>query len=230
MIKVGCCGFSIAKEKYFNKFDLVEVQKTFYLPPKADTAKKWKEKSPCSFEFTMKAWQLITHSPKSPTYRKAGIDVEDANKYGFFKPTKEVFDAWEKTKEIADILNAKIIVFQCPPSFGETKENVENIKEFFSSIGKDFIYAWEPRGKWNRETIREICEELQLIHCVDPFKEKHVYGKPAYFRLHGKGDYKYDYSLNELKELRDMCEKDTYCLFNNTAMCKNAIEFKEMIS
>jgi len=230
MIKVGCCGFPIAKEKYFSKFDLVEVQKTFYLPPKPDTAKKWKEKSPRSFEFTMKAWQLMTHSPKSPTYRKAGIDVEDADKYGFFKPTKEVFDAWEKTKEIADILNAKIIVFQCPPSFREEKKHVENMKDFFSSIGKNFLYAWEPRGEWSRETIREICAELQLIHCVDPFKEKHLHGKPAYFRLHGKGGYRYDYSSAELKKLLGMCEKDTYCLFNNTAMYKNAMEFKEMIS
>jgi len=230
MIKIGCCGFPVARKKYFSNLNLVEVQKTFYRPPSLDVAKKWKEESPSHFEYTIKAWQLITHSPKSPTYRKAGIDVKNPENYGLFKPTKEVFDAWEETKKIANILHAKIIVFQCPPSFEEKKEHVENMREFFSSIGKNFLYAWEPRGKWDKEMVRGICEEMHLIHCVDPFKEESVYGKPAYFRLHGKGGYKYDYSQDELKELLSLCKKDTYCLFNNTAMYKNAMEFKEMVA
>lgn len=230
MIKVGCCGFPVSRKKYFGDFSLVEIQKTFYRPPEIDIAKKWREESPPHFEYTIKAWQLITHLPGSPTYRKAGIKIEHPEKYGFFKPTKEVFDAWEKTKEIANIIHATIIVFQCPPRFEEKKENVENIKEFFSSIEGNFCYAWEPRGKWDRHTIMEICGEMNLIHCVDPFKEKSVYGKPLYFRLHGKGGYRYDYSTEELKELLKMCKEDAYCLFNNTSMYKNAMEFKEMIN
>ncbi len=92
------------------------------------------------------------------------------------------------------------------------------------------MYAWEPRGKWKKEAIRELCKDMHLIHCVDPFKEKSMYGEPSYFRLHGKGGYTYDYSEEELKELLDMCEKNTYCLFNNTSMYKNALEFKKMVA
>jgi uncharacterized protein YecE (DUF72 family) len=34
--------------------------------------------APKEFEFTIKACQLITHDPKSPTYRKAGITIPES--------------------------------------------------------------------------------------------------------------------------------------------------------
>ncbi len=131
MIKVGCCGFSVSKKKYFGSLSLVEVQRTFYRPPKPETAEKWKKSSPKKFEYAIKAWQLITHLPTSPTYRKAGIEIRHPESYGFFKPTKEVFDAWEETRNIANILQAKIIVFQCPPRFEGKREHRENMRGFF---------------------------------------------------------------------------------------------------
>ena len=69
-IWVGCCGFPIAKSKYYAQFKLVEVQQTFYQPPRVKTLEKWRAEAPPDFEFTLKAWQLITHEPKSPTYRR----------------------------------------------------------------------------------------------------------------------------------------------------------------
>lgn len=33
MIKVGCCGFAEARTKYYRKFDLVEIDQTFYQMP-----------------------------------------------------------------------------------------------------------------------------------------------------------------------------------------------------
>ena len=47
--------------EYFETFPLVEVQQTFYEPPAPRTLLRWREQAPDSFEFTMKAWQLITH-------------------------------------------------------------------------------------------------------------------------------------------------------------------------
>lgn len=70
---------------------------------------------PAKFEFTLKAWQLITHPASSPTYRKAGIKVPPGTgeNYGFFKLGDEVHEAWEKTRRFAQALEAKVIVFQC---------------------------------------------------------------------------------------------------------------------
>ena len=116
-VKVGCCGFSRGMKDYFSQFKLVEVQQTFYKMPKLDTAMKWRREAPADFEFTLKAWQLITHPSTSPTYRKAGIKVPSGAEghYGFFKPSDEVHEAWEETMRFAQALEAKVIVFQCPP-------------------------------------------------------------------------------------------------------------------
>ena len=64
-------------KKYFEDFSLVEIQKTFYTFPKISTVKKWREKAPKDCEFTIKASQLITHDPSSPTYRTAGLNILD---------------------------------------------------------------------------------------------------------------------------------------------------------
>lgn len=225
-------------DAYFKKLPLVEVQKTFYSLPKPETALRWREKAPGDFEFALKAWQLITHSPRSPTYRKAGIKVGKPEKYGFFKPTREVFDAWDKTLEISSLLEAKIAVFQCPASFKSTRENIENMRAFFSTISRGSLAcAWEPRGMWGNDVIRELCEELDLVHCVDPFIRAPVtLGGVVYLRLHGyegRRMYYHEYTLGELKGLLDKCSRlraaKVYCLFNNIKMMKNATEFQELI-
>jgi uncharacterized protein YecE (DUF72 family) len=227
MIKIGCCGFAKRKEEYFKNFDLVELQRTFYKLPKVETAERWINESPKKFEYTMKAWQLITHSPRSPTYRKSGIKIKKEDRYGYFRPTKEVFDSWDRTREIAKVIKASIVVFQCPPSFEQKNESIKNMEEFFSSIERGIKFAWEPRGNWDDEIIKKICDELDLIHCVDPFKRRSVHGM-RYFRLHGIGGYKYDYSIEELEKLKKLCHGDAYCLFNNTNMYENALQFKDI--
>lgn len=60
-IKIGCCGFAMGQQEYFRQFQVVEIQNTFYRLPRLATAEKWRRAAPPSFEFTMKAWQLITH-------------------------------------------------------------------------------------------------------------------------------------------------------------------------
>jgi uncharacterized protein YecE (DUF72 family) len=39
MIKVGCCVFGEAQQKYFAEFPIVEVQTISYQPPKPETAR-----------------------------------------------------------------------------------------------------------------------------------------------------------------------------------------------
>lgn len=237
-IRIGCCGFPVAKAKYFKAFKVVELQHTFYQPPEDSVIKKWREESPADFEYTLKAWQLITHEPKSPTYKRLKIRIPPSKEknYGSFKPTDEVFLAWERTKEIAEILRARVIIFQCPPSFIPVKENKENMKRFFTSIEKEeFILAWEPRGKWDDREIIAVCKEFNLIHVVDPFKTLPVYGKICYHRLHGIEGYKYKYTEEDLIRLEKLIKKelenvtDIYCMFNNVYMYEDAFAFKRLL-
>ncbi|MCX7661234.1 MAG: DUF72 domain-containing protein, partial [Candidatus Omnitrophica bacterium] len=158
MIKVGCCGFCVSQKEYFKNFEAIEIQKTFYQLPEKNRALKWKKSAPSDFEFTLKAWQIITHPADSPTYRKLNLKIRNEKNIGFFKPTDEVFDAWKKTEEIAKILGTKVVVFQTPSSFQANKENIENLKEFFITIrDKNYIFCWEPRGDWPEELIGELC-------------------------------------------------------------------------
>lgn len=182
-VKIGCCGFAQGMKSYFSQFRLVEVQKTFYKMPKLETALRWRQQAPFDFEFTVKAWQLITHPPASPTYRKAGIKIppDKEKHYGFFSPSDEVWKAWEETKRFAQALKAKLIVFQCPPSFRETEENVDNMKGFFKSAERaGVLFAWEPRGEWSERTIENLCSGLGLIHCVDPMESLNTFVSMAH--------------------------------------------------
>lgn len=231
-VKVGCCGFAKARAKYFEHLALVEIQQTFYKPPRLETARRWRTEAPPSFEFALKAWQLITHEPSSPTYRKAKIEVKEPNRYGAFRPSEEVFAAWERTREIAEALEAKIVVFQCPASFRPTEEHKANVRAFFRSIGRgELTLAWEPRGPWGDDEVKGLCAELGLIHCVDPFQRQPVHGNLAYFRLHGRGGYRYRYNDEDLVTLLEWSRPygETYCLFNNINMFEDAMRFREMI-
>jgi uncharacterized protein YecE (DUF72 family) len=234
-VKVGCCGFPTSQRKYYSFFKVVEVQHTFYQPPQLYTAVKWREEAPKDFEFTLKAWQLITHEPSSPTYRRLRIELQKdkLDCYGNFRPTKEVWDAWLVTKDFAEALGAKVIVFQCPARFKPTDENKRNMLRFFERLsGLPFIFVWEPRGEWSDKDIEEICQKTGLIHCVDPFQRKPLTKGIFYFRLHGIGGYKHKYTDFELSRLAKICLDygNGYCMFNNAYMFEDAQRFIALIS
>ncbi len=46
---------------YAERFNTVEVNSTFYGMPKAETSRKWMERTPATFEFSVKLFQKFTH-------------------------------------------------------------------------------------------------------------------------------------------------------------------------
>ncbi|RLD13010.1 MAG: hypothetical protein DRI28_06745 [Caldiserica bacterium] len=76
-VKIGTCGFSVGRKKYFKFFKIVEIQKTFYDFVKEETLNKWREEAPSDFEFSFKVIQLLTHPLNSPTYRR----MKDVKKF-----------------------------------------------------------------------------------------------------------------------------------------------------
>lgn len=184
------------------------------------------------FEFTIKAWQLITHPASSPTYRKAGLKIPEAKvgRYGFFRLSDEVLEAWDRTKDIANALKAKIILFQCPATFTDCDESKKNMRLFFSRLDRDgFIFVWEPRGWWSDESILALCSDLDLIHCVDPLEKPPLFGNLRYFRLHGGPGYRHRYGDEQLYRVRKMSTGITYVLFNNIGMYEDASRFTELV-
>lgn len=235
IIHVGCSGFQKAQQVYEANFGLVEIQQTFYKPPLGKTATRWRAQAPENFIFTLKAWQLITHEPFSPTYSRSGLEIprKDWNQYGSFRPTQAVEQAWQRTREIAGLLHAPIILFQCPAQFTPTSEHIYNLRSFFRKIDRGaFKLAWEPRGNWPVDQVRSLCQELDLIHAVDPFSTKPQYGTPTYFRMHGGKDYRYQYTPEDFRVLKNWCleQEEVYCLFNNVSMWEDASRFQEILT
>jgi uncharacterized protein YecE (DUF72 family) len=230
---VGCCGWTEAQARYVADFGTIELQTTFYQPPATAVAERWKSLAPAGFRFCMKAWQLITHTPSSPTYRrlKSPVSREEHDLYGSFRSTEQVWLAWERTREIAAILDARVIVFQCPKSFLPTKENTRNLTSFFGAIERDGrMIAWEPRGgEWGPELIRRICADNDLVHCVDPFHAEPSYGDALYWRLHGRTGYRYRYTDEDLAELQKKLKAHAhvpgpnYVMFNNMYSQQDAL-------
>jgi uncharacterized protein YecE (DUF72 family) len=237
-INVGICGASMPKQKLAEMFDVAEVQQTFYEPPKPETLAKWLAETPQPFEYTVKAWQLITHSGKSPTYRRLKRTLTDVERgeVGAFRETAIVEEGWRRTRESAEALNAKRILFQCPASFTPTSENLENLMQFFTHEdrvkgSRKFIFMFEPRGDaWTGELLVDLCSELNLVHVVDPFARQTVTHMHPYYRLHGRGGYSYVYDDAELDDLQELVEgTDAYVMFNNVKMRQDAMRFKEML-
>jgi uncharacterized protein YecE (DUF72 family) len=219
---VGTSGFGIGRAKYVQLFSCVEVQHTFYQPPAVATLERWRTNASPDFEFVLKAWQLITHDAKSPTYRRLKKKLSEVEKQeaGYFRPTAIVNEAWESTLACSNALKAKTILFQCPASFKPTKENISNLTKFFSNIqretahepsserfhrahsdGGKFNFCWEPRGDWDPKLVKRLCDDLKLWHVVDPFTSDSVTPDKLYYRLHGRSGWRYEYDEAELREL-----------------------------
>jgi uncharacterized protein YecE (DUF72 family) len=242
-VRVGCCGFPWALSRYARTFPVVEVQQTFYQPPLLKTLEKWRAQVPPEFEFTLKAWQVITHEASSPTYRRLREKLTDAQRreVGAFRMNDTVTSAWHRTLECAQALGSRVILFQCPARFSPTRENKANLRAFFREIieelstrqGREqFTCVWEPRGEWKPEDVAGLCEKLGLVHAVDPFQQQPIAAGLGYFRLHGRTGYRYRYTDGDLKRLLELARSRPACyvFFNNISMLEDARRFQRLSS
>ncbi len=236
--RVGTCGFAVSQAATFRHFHMVEIQQTFYQPPRPETAARWRARAPEGFVFTLKAWQLLTHTASSPTYRrlKEALPAGRLASAGGFKWNPVTRMAWHKTLEVARVLQAEGVVFQTPPSFLPSATNLTRLRRFFEAIERNGMYmVFEPRGEtWSDELVRELTAELDLVHGTDPFLRPPVSLGMRYFRLHGRPayHYRYRYSDAELRNLRSFLspEHPNRVLFNNDHMAEDARRFIRLLA
>lgn len=103
------------KLKYFSQhFKTVEINYSFYRLPRPSTYQNWYNQTTSDFLFSVKASRFITH----------------------IKRLKEVKEAWETFIENALNLKEKLgpILFQFPPSFKATEENIKRLEDFLKLI------------------------------------------------------------------------------------------------
>lgn len=233
-VRVGLCGWTIGMREYVERFSVVEVQQTFYEPPSRKVMAGWRALAGDGFEFTLKAWQLITHDAHISTYRRLRTVLRDDEKplCGSFRLNAVTQRAWDTTLECARILKARRVLFQCPPSFKPTSDNLEHMGRFFSSVERaGLTFMWEPRGPWKPQLVATLCAELSLVHVVDPFVSTTVTPGDTYFRLHGIGSHRHVYSPAELEKLRTMLPSSgsAYVMFNNIPREQDAARFQQLL-
>jgi uncharacterized protein YecE (DUF72 family) len=229
-VLVGCCGFAEAQARYFRDFPILEVQKSFYQPPRVSTAERWRHDAGREFMFTLKAWQLITHESSSPTYRRLRepLSERDKSRVGSFRLNEVTRRAWERTQDVADALQADAIVLQMPKRFVPSTENLRRLRRFIEAVDRrGRRIAFEPRGKdWTPEVLRPLLRDLELVHAADPFVDAPVGRGLRYFRLHGWPPYRYGYRYTD-GDLDQLSRRLTgpwpfWILFNNDSMADDA--------
>jgi uncharacterized protein YecE (DUF72 family) len=234
-VRVGLCGWTIAQSSYARRFPVVEVQNTFYEPPSDAVLTRWRTQVPDDFEFTIKAWQLVTHESGSPTYRrmKRALPDDAHGQVGGFRTTPPVLEAWQRTLEGARILRASAVLLQCPRSFRPTAQNVARLREFVSTVERPSgRLLWEPRGDWPAPLLAELCAELDLVHVVDPMQTETVTPERTYYRLHGTTGSRHVHTDDELRRLRDQVSgrPSPYVMFNNLPRTGDAERFQALLT
>jgi uncharacterized protein YecE (DUF72 family) len=219
-----------ARLKYYaSQFPLVEVDSTYYYPPREQVVQQWARRTPAHFTFNMKAFSILTQHPTKVTslpeemrpadkQRVYPKDLDpDAVDYlwtGFF----DALAPLERSGKLGTVL------FQFPPWFTIRRSNKDYLVECAERAKPRRICVEFRHKSWlsdgNRDETLEFLEAHQLpLVCVDMpqgFKSSvppvvAATADLAVIRFHGHNDaewesgdvhkrFKYLYSEEELKQ------------------------------
>ncbi len=222
------------KLKYFSQhFKTAEINYSFYHLPRPSTYRKWYSETPEYFLFAVKASRFITH----------------------IKRLKGVKTAWKKFLNNALNLKEKLgpILFQFPPSFQATSENIQRLENFLKLITKSgslfhtlhFLkYAFEFRHQsWCDKKIYRLLRKYNIAWVIadspDYPRAAAITAGFIYIRMHGSRVlFTSNYTKKELSflagEIKQWLKQreDVYVYFNNDALgyaVENAKILKQLI-
>ena len=214
---------------YAEHFDTVEVNSSFYGPPKPEVSRAWVERTPKGFEFSMKLHQQFTH-PKM--YQQSALgDLPEATPEALAELSRVTTADVDRFKAgldpIASAGRLGALLAQFPASFHDTAAN-RNYLTWMLGTFRDYPVAVELRHKTWSDRIAETLELLNAFSAawvqIDEPKFQfsirqnylpNVKGF-AYMRLHGRNvaqwwkhdapedRYNYLYSLDELRPFAEI--------------------------
>lgn len=235
---IGCSGFynkdwkevfypkGLPQSKWFEyyctQFNTLELNTTFYRFPTIEMLKKWYEKSPDDFKFSVKAPRLITH------YKQFN-EVENL-----------VHDFYAIIKEgLKEKLGT--VLFQLPAKIVYSKELLQrilqNLDDTFNNVIEFRHESW-----WNQSLLAELSKH-NINFCGISIKNlpaKIIANTSIiYYRFHGiKKLYFSEYPKQIIKKFTDELKeiapnKTAYIFFNNTATMaaiNNARQLQKLLS
>jgi len=172
-------------------FDTIEINTSFYNPPRAEVVQSWVEKVQHNpeFKFTAKLWKRFTHE------RNANLQDE--------KTFKKGMDPLLKSGRLGALL------LQFPWSFKNTRENHEYLSGLFMQFMEYPLVVEVRHSSWNQPEVFDWLRGLGVGFCnVD----QPVIGKSlppteqvttpvGYVRLHGR-NYEHWFTSGEHPEER----------------------------
>ncbi|WP_262147758.1 DUF72 domain-containing protein [Chryseobacterium foetidum] len=236
-VYIGCSGFynndwkgslfpEDAKSKdfltlYAKEFNCVEINSTFYRKPTAKTLLKWFDETPDNFKFFIKIPKTISHE-------------------------KRLNECKEEISEFCNHIQSGVkeklagFLYQFPPSFKNTKENLDLICK---NLDLKFLNVIEFRHEsWWKDEIFQALKEMNIVFSGVSFPsnlpEDFIINNSdvLYYRLHGKPIlYKSEYSDKNIENLADKIRQNnlkSYIFFNNTwgtAAIKNSLFLKKTL-
>lgn len=231
MIEIGLTGFGDHPElygklkaperlpAYSSHFPIVEIDSSFYAVQPVKNVTRWVEQTPEHFGFIFKAYQGMTGHLRG--------------KKNYFDTKEEMFAAFHVSLQPAiDAGKLRMALFQYPPWFDCTRENVDTLRET-RELMKDIPCALEFRNRtWYmpefRERTLEFMRKEDWIHTIVdepqagigsiPIISAATSSQATYVRMHGRNvdgwhksshpdwrklRYLYRYNTEELTEWRD---------------------------
>jgi uncharacterized protein YecE (DUF72 family) len=207
---------------YYNQFDTVEINNSFYKLPAPGTFAGWRDSTPKNFCFAVKASRFLTHNKK----------------------LKDPENALQNFLPRAEELGPKLgpILFQLPPRW---RVNVERLEEFLSVLPPKHRYAFEFREpSWLTERVYQVLRRFNAALCVyelagfqSPIE---ITADWTYIRLHGPGGkYQGSYSHEQLQTWAERIQRwrkvlrSIYVYFDNDQAAyavHNALQLKRLIA
>ncbi|MEO5500837.1 MAG: DUF72 domain-containing protein [Ginsengibacter sp.] len=236
---IGCSGFLYRDWKnifyppgipqrswlnyYSTQFDTLEINSSFYKFPEDKNLKKFYDQTEENFQFALKAPRVITHFEKLKNCDAQFSDLYAAAQNGL----KEKLGP---------------ILFQFPPSFLYSPENMEAILKSFKPEFKNVV-EFRNDSWFNVEVEETLCQnEIIMSGLSHPIlKEKQAIIKTCgtiYYRFHGIERLFYSaYAEKAMEdfyiEATESGAEEIFVYFNNTASLaaiENALYLKKIIA
>ncbi|MFO7782426.1 MAG: DUF72 domain-containing protein [Spirochaetia bacterium] len=209
-------------EYYRERFDTVELNKSFYNLPDPEQFAAWRDAVPKDFLFAVKASRYITHMKK----------LKD--------PAEATARFLDHVKALGDRLGP--LLFQLPPRW---RANPDRLEAFLEALPAGFRSVFEFRDEsWMSESVTGLLRSHGAAFCIYELagyrSPAHVTADFSYVRLHGPGDaYEGSYDDEALSGWaqwardRDAEGIDVYIYFDNDQQGyapRNALRLKGLLA
>lgn len=220
--RIGCSGYhypewkrlfypdGIPQNKWFEyyckHFNTLELNVTYYRFPRLDVLRRWRERSPAGFNFTVKAPRFITHFKKFKDAQRMVGDFGEVTKAG-----------------LSDKLGP--VLFQFPANFQYSHERLIRIIDMLDTSVRNVLEF--RHVSWWDPVVYDALEKAGVSFCGMSHPELPetavCTSDLVYYRFHGVPHlYNSEYDAQKLEQVvqeivKHQRAREVFVYFNNTA-------------